>query len=143
MSFRRNVIAAAFVAATGALFAAPARAQVTTPPDSISANRLPPIVSTAEREGLLSRIWTMQEKRREVLELERGNRQLRHELEGYDRKIVQLEQRLDSLQVQEARMKLQIRAIDSATAATRAERLALEARLRAMESRLARGGSGR
>jgi phage shock protein A len=89
----------------------------------------------------------MQEKRREVIELERGNRQLRHELEGYDRKIVLLEQRLDSLQVQEARMKLQIRALDSATAATRSERLALEARLNAMESRLAKrakgGGSGR
>jgi hypothetical protein len=142
MSFRRNVIAAALVAAAGALIASPARAQTTTTPDSASIQTLPPIVTTAEREGLLGRIWNMQERRNEVIELERGNRRLKHELRAYDRRIVELELRLQVLQLREVKMKRVIQAIDSATAATRAARLELEARLDRME-RIAKGGRSR
>jgi hypothetical protein len=142
MSFRRNVIAAALVAAAGALIASPARAQTTTTPDSAGIQTLPPIVTTAEREGLLGRIWNMQERRNEVIELERGNRRLKHELRAYDRRIVELELRLQVLQLREVKMKRVIQAIDSATAATRAARLELEARLDRME-RIAKGGRSR
>lgn len=142
MSFRSHVIAAALVAAAGALAAAPAQAQTASTPDSSASTTLPPIITTAEREGLLGRIWNMQERRNEVIELERGNRRLKHELRAYDRRIVELELRLQVLQLREAEMKRAIRAIDSATAATRAARLELEARLDRLE-RIAKGGRSR
>lgn len=138
MSFRSTVIAAA-IAATATLLAAPAHAQSTNPPDTAGVPRLPTITTTAEPEGLLRRIWTMQEKRQEVIELERENRRLVHELRGYDRRIEVLEQRLDTLIAWEAEMLRQIQAIDSATAATRAARLALEKRLRLLDENVARG----
>ena len=140
MSFRSNVFAATFVAAAALLSASSAQAQGDPKPDTVTTNRLPAIVSTAELENIFRRFWNMQENRQTVIDLERGNRQLERQLAEYDRRIVRLETKLDSLKAREAEMQRQIQMIDSAAAATRAARLALEARLRPLEETVAKGG---
>ena len=74
------------------------------------------------------------------MRLQQENRQLAHELKRYDRRVAQLEGKLDSLKAVEAEKQRYIAAIENATAQVRAQRLALEARLRAADEKVARRG---
>ena len=137
MSFRIRRFAGAVALAAGCTFAAEAGAQQATTPDS-SSHRLPAVVSRASNESLFGRIWNMQERRYEVIRLMHENRLLVEELRRHDKHIAKLEVRLDSLQAVEREKQRQIARIDSLTAETRAQRVALETRLRAMEEIVAR-----
>jgi hypothetical protein len=116
--FRGALIATGFAIA----FARPAAAQTTSEPDStvtqLTAVR---VEAAAPRESYRSML--------------RGYYFLQNELKGYDRKIVRLEKHLDSLKTIVAPAKeREIARLDNATAEVRARRLALEARLEALES---------
>ena len=111
-------------------------AQEILPADSVpSAARLAPVVVTApvaeKKGGLLRRLGA----RARITELERGNRELERQIRIYDRRIEQLETHLDSLKTVAAERERYITATDSVTAQIRARRLALEARLAALEKR--------
>lgn len=138
MSYRIRLTAATLVAAAAALSASDAGAQQASTPDSVT-HRLPAIVSTPT-EGLFGRVWNMQARRWEVVRLQQENRQLAHELKRYDRKVAQLEEKLDSLKAVEAEKQRQVIAIENAAAEVRARRLALEARLRAADEKVAKRG---
>ena len=137
MSSRIRKFAGAVALAAGCTFAAEAGAQQASAPDS-STHRLPAIVSRGSSESMFSRIWNMQERRYEVIRLMHENRVLVEELRRHDRHIAKLEVRLDSLRAIEREKQRQIARIDSLTAETRAQRKALETRLRAMEEIVAR-----
>lgn len=142
MTSRIRLLAGALALAAASVFAPDAGAQQASPPDSAATHRLPAIVSRANTESMFSRIWNMQERRYEVIRLMHENRLLAEELRRHDKHIAKLEVRLDSLRVVEREKQLQIARIDSLTAATRAQRMALEQRLRAMEETVARKGGG-
>lgn len=137
MSSRIRKFAGAVALAAGCTLAAEADAQQASVPDS-STHRLPAIVSRASSESMFSRVWNMQERRYEVIRLMHENRLLVEELRRHDRHIAKLEVRLDSLRAVEEEKQRQIARIDSLTAETRAQRRALETRLRAMEEIVAR-----
>jgi chromosome segregation ATPase len=114
----RAVIAAGFAIA----LARPAGAQTAAELDSAVAK-----LATIKIEAAAP-----QETYRSML---RGYFFLQNELKGYDRKIVRLEKHLDSLKTVVAPAKeREIARLDSATAQVRARRLALEARLEALEA---------
>ena len=140
MTSKLRLLAGALALAAGSVLASDAGAQEATPPDSATTHRLPAIVSRGSTESLFGRIWNMQERRYEVLRLMHENRLLAEELRRHDKHIAKLEVRLDSLRAIEREKQQQIARIDSLTAETRAQRLALEARLRAMEETVARKG---
>ena len=139
MTSKLRLFAGATALAAGCILASDAGAQQAAPPDSAS-HRLPAVVSRANNESMFSRIWNMQERRYEVLRLMHENRLLAEELRRHDKHIAKLEVRLDSLRAVERAKQQQIARIDSLTAATRAQRLELEGRLRAMEEMVARKG---
>lgn len=138
MTSRIRLLAGAITLAAASVFAPDAGAQQASP-DSAT-HRLPIVVSRASNESMFSRIWNMQERRYEVIRLMHENRLLAEELRRHDKHIARLEVRLDSLRAIEREKQLQIARLDSLTAATRAQRLALENRIRAMEETVARKG---
>ena len=138
MTSRIRLLAGALTLAAASVFASDAGAQQASP-DSAT-HRLPAVVSRASNESVFSRIWNMQERRYEVIRLMHENRLLAEELRRHDKHIAKLEVRLDSLRAIEREKQLQIARLDSLTAATRAQRLALENRIRAMEETVARKG---
>ncbi|HUF27254.1 MAG TPA: hypothetical protein VMM18_09780 [Gemmatimonadaceae bacterium] len=124
-----RLLAVTIVAAAASFAATPAQAQQSTTSDTASP-RLPAVVTTARKpEGLLSRVWHMDERRREVILLEQENRMLKRRIRQQDRQIARLEVRLDTLKAQERRMTDELALIDSATTATRLRRAQLEAQL--------------
>ena len=139
MSSRIRLIAGALALAAGSLFASDAEAQQASQPDSAT-HRLPAVVTRSSNESLFSRIWNMQERRYEVIRLMHENRMLADELRRHDKHIAKLKVRLDSLQAVEREKQRQIAAIDSLTAVTRAQRIELENRVRAMEEMVAKRG---
>jgi hypothetical protein len=96
------------------------------------------VVTAAERDGLLTRVWRGIGARAELAALERGNRALEYQIRAYDHRIARLERRVAELRAPRDAMLRQIAMTDSATAAVRGERERLEARVRALE---ATGGS--
>src|SRR5688500_9192617 len=139
MSYKIRLAAAAIALAASSVFASDAHAQQAPQPDSAT-HRRPAVVSRASNESIFSRIWNMQERRYEVIRLMHENRMLAEELRRHDKHIAKLEVRLDSLRAVELEKQRQIATIDSLTAATRAQRLELEARVRAMEETVAKKG---
>lgn len=139
MSYKIRLVAAAVALAAASVFASDADAQQASPPDSTT-HRLPAVVSRSSNESIFGRIWNMQERRYEVIRLMHENRMLAEELRRHDKHIAKLEIRLDSLRAIEQEKQRQIATIDSLTAATRAQRLELEARVRAMEETVAKKG---
>ena len=134
-----RLLAGALALAAGSVFASDAGAQEAPRPDSAS-HRLPAVVSRGSNETLFSRIWNMQEKRNEVIRLMHENRMLAAELRRHDKHIAKLEVRLDSLRAIERKKQEEIAQLDSAAASTRAQRLVLEERVRALEETVARKG---
>lgn len=112
---------------------AQARAQDSTaqsPP-----HRLAPVIISAptRSDGVVARLGA----RHRITALERENRSLSLLLARQDREIVRLEARLHHLKtVKTDSLQRRIALLDSATAATRAERLRLEARLKALGGKL-------
>ena len=101
------------------LVALPLRAQRA---DSSTAVRTAPIVIAAEAPS------------HDVRSLMRGNRVLANELRRYDRQEAALQTRLDSLKQVAATREQAILALNDETAALRAQRLELEARLARIEA---------
>ena len=138
MSYKIRLVAAAVALAASSVFASDADAQQAQP-DSAT-HRLPAVVSRGSNESIFGRIWNMQERRYEVIRLMHENRMLAEELRRHDKHIAKLEVRLDSLRAVEQEKQREIALIDSLTATTRARRLELEARVRAMEETVAKKG---
>ena len=139
MTSKLRLLAGAVALAAGSMFAADAGAQEARRPDSTT-HRLPAVVSHGSNENLFSRIWNMQERRHEVLRLMHENRILVEELRRHDKRIAKLEVRLDSLRAIEREKQRQIAQLDSARAETRAQRMALEERIRALDETVAKKG---
>lgn len=121
-----------------ALLAAPsARAGAQTVRDSTSADsgrRLPPVVVTGGGHGVFHRIAEVDDERRALLAAARENRALRRRLERSDRAIDSLERHLVWLRTTVTdSLRREIAHLDSAAADARAEREALEARVRERE----------
>ena len=136
----RPAVALALVLALPlALAPRPARAQSgapapsrpdSTPADSVRGRRLAPIVVTAKRDrNPLHKLGYVHDAVQEVLSLMRANHKLRGQLRKEDKAISALELRMASLHARAERTAREIVALDSSTAAIRAQRLRLEAQL--------------
>ena len=140
---RRSTLLAA-AAALAVLGAAPslhAQAPATHPPTPAdSTHRLGAVEVRAPKDeaGALARLWRNLGYRAEFTALTRENRSLERQLRRYDRQIARLEAYRDSLLAARALREHRIAMLDSAAAATRAERLRLEEQVRMREGRGAR-----
>jgi hypothetical protein len=116
---------------------APAAQSGTPAARADSAHRLPTVDVKADKEqgGALARVWRTLGYRAEVTALMRENRELARQLHRYDQQIARLEAYRDSLVASRELREHRIAMLDSATAATRAERLRLEAQVRLLEGR--------
>jgi hypothetical protein len=100
-------------------------------------HRLAPVIITAPDEGVLARLWRGVGARAELGAMSRENRALLRTVHAYDRRIAMLERRLAAARAPRDSIRRDIARLDSATATTRATRVRLEERLRALE----RGGA--
>jgi hypothetical protein len=105
-----------------------------------SARRLGTVEVTAgtKQGGAVARLWRNLGYRSEITALMRESRALARRLGRYDLQIARLEAYRDSLVASRELREHRIAMLDSATAATRAERLRLEAKVRTLEGRGAR-----
>ncbi|MDQ3698345.1 MAG: hypothetical protein M3373_10015 [Gemmatimonadota bacterium] len=134
------LVASAALASIAVLAAAPVQSQSdalrSSPPatlvDTLPHHLRPIDVTAPTRDNLLSRVWRTVGLRAELGALERENRALERDLARYDRRVAELEERLASAKAMAALKAYRIAQLDSATAATRAERERLEARVRAL-----------
>lgn len=133
ISFGARLAVSAALAVT--LMSAPATlgAQAPAARDTLP-HRLAPVVTTASREGVLARIWRGIGARAELGALQRENRALERQLRSYDRTMARLEAHLARIRARPDSLRRDIALLDSATAATRAERARLEQRVRALEA---------
>ena len=120
----------ALAAALAIVSAASASAQ--TAPDSTKVGKLATVTVTAESGNWFTRA---DDARRSMIEGMADNRRLASELRKHDERVAQLTVRLDSLKREEFVKTVQVNALGDSVAATRARRLALEARVVALESR--------
>ena len=122
----------AFVAALTIVSAASLSAQTAPVPDSAKVGRLATVTVTAESGN-----WFTQadETRRNLIDAIAENRRLVSQLRAHDATVAKLTMRLDSLRRVEFVQTVRINAIGDSVAATRARRLALEARVVALETR--------
>lgn len=102
-------------------------------PAAPAAQGLAPVTITAPRPGTVYRIAHIDEQRQYVLGLLAENRRLAADLRRTDRKVEQLEDRLDMAKADRDRRVAGIAAVDSAAAETRRMRLELEEKLRRLE----------
>ena len=125
----------ALVAMALALTASRARAQAPGPV-SHAPNVLSTVVVTAKApsSNIFHRVWHMNEDRNQVIAMEQENRRLAGQLHGYDKQIVRLQTRLDSVKAEHDRKVEGITAIQNETAETRRRRVELEDRLKQLES---------
>lgn len=125
----------ALVAMALALTASRARAQAPGPV-SHAPNVLSTVVVTAKApsSNIFHRVWHMNEDRNQVIAMEQENRRLAGQLHGYDKQIVRLQTRLDSVKAEHDRKVEGITAIQNETAETRRRRVELEDRLKKLES---------
>jgi hypothetical protein len=113
----------------------PPASPVATAKDTV--HRLGTVEVRAEKDnaGALARLWRNVGYRAEVTALTRENRALERQLRRYDLQIARLEAYRDSLIASRALREHRIAMLDSATAATRATRLRLEAQVQMLEGR--------
>ncbi len=104
-----------------------------------TAHRLAPVEVRADKEqrSALGRLWRNLGARAEITALERENRMIARRLQEYDRQIVRLEHYRDSLRATVELREHRVAMLDSAAAATRAQRIRLEERVRMLEGRTA------
>jgi hypothetical protein len=103
-------------------------------PDSTRVGTLPTVTVTADAPGgnWLTRAW---DRRQAVVSLMEENRRLAGVLRREDARVARLEKHLDSLKRVDAERRAALATIQDSVTAVRARRLALEARLIAMEPR--------
>ena len=126
--FHKIALAAALTIVT----AATASAQTAPAPDSTKVGRLATVTVTPESGNWFTRA---DNARRSMIEGVAENRRLASELRVHDERVAQLTVRLDSLKREEFVKTIQVNALGDSVAATRARRLALEARVVALEGR--------
>ncbi len=126
--FHRYAVAAVLTI----LSAASLSAQVEPAPDSAKIGRLATVTVTAESGNWFTRA---DDARRSMIEGIAENRRLVDVLRTYDAQVAQLTVRLDSLRREEFVKTVAVNALGDSVAATRARRLALEARVIALETR--------
>ena len=125
----------AFAAAIALVTAATASAQTAPAPDTAKVAKLATVTVTPETGNWFVRA---DNARQSLIEGMAENRRLANELRKHDDRVAELTVRLDSLKRVEFVKTVQVNALGDSVAATRARRLALEARVIALESRAPR-----
>lgn len=97
------------------------------------------VISDRERGSAVARLWRNLGYRSEITALTRENRSLERQLRRYDLQIARLEAYRDSLLASRELREHRIAMLDSAAAATHAQRLRLEAQVRLLEGQSSSG----